>query len=255
MKTNSKDTALCIIASAVLLACSNQTAATPHVIPSSIATFPLTLISTPTHTATAISTSTPDMTPAVEVNSSQFCLGDITPWSCSCGDLSNDRIRIQKATQVGSCDVTVSIEDHQAGGYTITLPDNWFCEVVGVASNNLLCFSDGNKKIFLQSLITELPIAQADEALSVFQEGEAYWSDPVVETDEKKISRELVTSGDKQLLKLLTSQKNSFILRYFIKNEDSLYVLRFEIKDPDDQENKTTILILEDAVNSLQFIQ
>jgi len=251
MKANNKAWALCVIASVALIACSNQTAATPIDVPSSIATFSDTLISTSTYNVTAISTFTPHMTPPIEVNSSEFCLGEITPWSCSCGDLSSDRIQIKNATQVGLCDVTVPI----SSGYKITLPNNWFCEVVGVASTNLHCVSDSNQKIFLQWLITELPITQADEAVSIFQEGEGHWSDPIVEAGEKKISRELATTGDKQVLKLLTSQKDSFILRYFVKNEDSLYVLRFEMKNPDDQESRKTIIILEDVVRSIQFFQ
>jgi hypothetical protein len=255
MKTNNKVTTLCIIASAVLIACGNQTAATPLVDSSSTATFIPVLISTHLYTVTAISASTPSITPSIEINSSEFCIAAIAPWSCSCGDLSNELIQIRNASQVGLCDVTLRLEEHEAGGYNVMLPNNWFCKVVGVASNNLRCFSGDNQEIFLQSLVTELPVTQADEAISVFQEGEGHFSDPIVETDEKKISRELVTIGDKQVLKLLTSQKDSFILRYFVKSEGSLYVLTFEMKDPDDQENRKTIIILEDAIHSMRFFQ
>lgn len=82
----------------------------------------------------------------------------------------------------GRCVVLKSEDLHN-----VTLPENWFCEVIGAASNNLCCVSDKNQKRFLQSLISELPITRADESMSVFHEGEGYWSDPIVETDEKKI--------------------------------------------------------------------
>jgi hypothetical protein len=164
-------------------------------------------------------------------------------------------IQIKNATQVGLCEVTVSLEYHEVAGYKITIPDDWFCQIVGVASNNLYCRSLNNQEVFLQSLITELPIAQADEAVSVFQEGEGNWSDPIVGTNEKRISRELLTIGDKQVLKLLTQDKDSFLLRYFIENQNSLYVLMSEMKDLDDQESKRIVIILEEAAQSMQFLR
>ena len=254
MKTNNKVATLCMVASAILVACSNQNVATPFVDSSSTATSAPRLISTSTYTATAISASIASMTPSIEAFSSQFCMGATAPWSCSCGDLSYRDVQIKNASQAGLCNITVPLDGHLAG-YNISLPDNWFCRVVGVASNNLACISDSNQQIFLQTLMTDLPITQADEAVSVYQEGGGYSSDPIVENDEKKVSRELVTIGDKQVLKLLTSQKDSFILRYIMKSEDSLYVLKFEMKDPEDQESKQAIIILEDTVNSMRFFQ
>src|SRR5687768_5664907 len=239
MKTNNKFTALCIMASAILLACSNQTAATLSVASSSTATSHPILIPTSTHTATAISVSNPSMTSTIEVFSSQYCMGATAAWSCSCGDLSYQDLQIKNASQAGFCDVTLP---NANSGYNMTLPDNWFCQIAGIAATNLSCVSDSNQRIFLQLLVSELPITEADQAVSVFQEGEGQWSVRAVEPDEKKISREVLTIGDKQVLKLLTSQKASFILRYFMKNEDYLYVLRFEMKDPDDQESKKTII-------------
>lgn len=253
MKTNTKVVAVCIIAATVLLACSNQKVVTPLVSLTSFVTSTPILISTSTHMATAVST--PTMTPTIVVFSSQFCMGAVAPWSCSCGDLSYQYLQIKNSSQTGLCDVSVLLDYYEVDAYSITLPDNWFCSVVGAASNNLRCISDSNQKLFLQSLTSELPITQAGEAVSIFQEGGGYWSNPIVEADELQLSQELVTIGDKQVLKLVTSQKDSFILRYFMKRDDSLYVLRFEMKDPDAQENRETILILEDIVQSMRFLE
>jgi len=234
------------------MACSNQTEITPSAASSSTAISTPILIPTSTHTATAISVSAPSMTPTIEVFSSQFCMGATAAWSCSCGDLSYQDLQIKNASQAGFCDVTVP---NAYSGYNMALPDNWFCQIAGVAATNLSCVSESNQRIFLQLLVSELPITEADQAVSVFQEGEGKWSVRAVEPGEKKISRELVTIGDKQVLKLLTSQKESFILRYFIKNGDYLYVLRFEMKDPDDQESKKTVIVLEEAVQSMRFLR
>ena len=254
MKTNTKVTAVCIIAATILLACSNQKVVTPLVSLTSIVTSTPILISTSTEeTATAVST--PSLTPTTILFSSQFCMGSVAPWSCSCGDLSYQYLQIKNASQTGLCEVTVLLDYYEVDAYSIALPDNWFCTVVGAASNNLRCISDSNQKLFLQSLTSELPITRADEAISIFQEGGGSWSNPIVEADEIKISRDIVTVGDKQVLKLVTSQKDSFILRYFMKREDSLYVLRFEMKDPDAQENRETIIILEDIVQSMRFLR
>ncbi len=244
-----------MIASAILMACSNQKVVIPSVALSFTATSAPILIPTATYTTTAISVPTPTLTPTVEALSSQFCMEAAAPWSCSCGNLSYELIQIKNASQAGLCNITVPLDHHEVGGYNLALPDSWFCEVVGAASNNLRCISDKNQNIILQSLISELPITQADDAISIFQEGEGYWSDPVVATGEKKISRELVTIGDKQVLKLLTSQNDSFILRYFMKSKDSLYVLKLEMRDPDNQESKKTIIMLEEAVQSMRFLQ
>src|SRR5688500_1179024 len=107
MKTNNKFTALCIMASAILMACSNQIEITPSAALSSNATSTPILIPTSTHTATAISVPTPSMSLTIEVFSSQFCMGATAAWSCSCGDLSYQDLQIKNASQAGFCDVTL----------------------------------------------------------------------------------------------------------------------------------------------------
>ena len=171
------------------------------------------------------------------------------PWSCTCGDLSSQFIEIREAARPGWCAVTVPLTN----GYNLNLPDNWYCSIAGAGANNLSCSTEHNQRIFLQSLTSDLPITEADSAISVFQEGEGYYSDPIVGPDEEKVSREMKAIGDKQVIKLLTKQEDSFILRYFIKNNDNLYV--FIVESQDLVGTKDMTVLLEEIINSMQFVR
>jgi hypothetical protein len=77
-------------------------------------------------------------------------------------------------------------------------------------------------------------------------------TEPVVEPDEEKIDREEKTIEGKQVLSLLSQKDDVFILRYFLKNDETLYVSIMESQDPAEIEELTPLL--EHAVNSMQFV-
>lgn len=170
----------------------------------------------------------------------------IAPWSCTCGDLSTEFIEIKEADNAGKCDVTV------LHAYSINLSDDWHCKVVGVGANNLACITEHSKRIFIQTLISDLPLANADETIDRFCEGDGCISEPVVKPDEERIERGITPLEEKQVLRLLSKQNDTFILRYFIKNNDNLYV--FSVASKDLLESKESTFLLEEMINSMQFV-
>jgi len=192
-------------------------------------------------------TLTPDIPNTLETFSTQFCLGNTSSWSCSCGDLLTDHIEINSATRDGQCNVLMPKR------YTIDLSDNWYCNAVGVFAHNLACVTAYGQKIFIQSAISELPLEIVDEAIVVYQEGEGQAADPVVQLDEQKLEREIKIVGSKKALRLLSKRDDLFILRYFVKNSDNLYVLIFESNELVKTDNMT--ILLEDIVDSMVYTQ
>lgn len=182
-----------------------------------------------------------------------FCIAAVAPWSCTCGDVANGYVEINKADRPGFCHVRVPLASHKVDGYSINLPDSWFCRIAGARGNNLYCINKQNQEMLIQSLISELTLANTDEAADQeYAEGEGPIFYPVVEPDEEKTSREIVAIAEKQVLRLLTRREGTFILRYFIKNDKNLYVFTFESRDPDERESMTSIL--EEIIASMQFI-
>src|SRR5829696_37927 len=85
----------------------------------------------------------------------QFCMGSTADWSCTCGELSSDYLYIREAADVGSCDVIMPQR------YSITLPDSWYCGVRGVFAHNLFCLTAVGQRIFIRSVVSDLPLANA----------------------------------------------------------------------------------------------
>lgn len=177
----------------------------------------------------------------------QFCMGYSASWSCTCGDLSNNDLQIKHADTSGRCNVSMKEM------YSIILPDNWYCNVAGVFARNLSCLTAQGQHIFIQSVHSELAVENADEAVSIFQEGDGYYADPVVGKEEKKITRDLKVIHGRQVLNVLTRKEGVYIVRNFIKNDDNLYIFKAESEDP--TEIQGSARILEEAINSLKFIQ
>jgi hypothetical protein len=218
----------------------------PQIAPSiemdnSTATSIPTIAASFTETATSSDSRTPKMF------ATQFCMGIVAFWSCSCGDFSSDYIEIKRVHSTNECSVMMPKQ------YIIRFPDNWYCNVAGAGANNLLCVTAYGQDIFIKSVISELPLANADETISVLYEGDGAFSQPVVEPDEEKIEKGIVTVGERLVLKLLSKQDTLFILRYFIKENDDLYVLR--VKANDLAEVKDMAVVVEKSIQSMQFIR
>jgi hypothetical protein len=196
----------------------------------------------------------PTILASSEINPTEpFCIAAIAPWSCTCGDLANGYIEISEADRPSFCHVRVPLASHNIDGYSVNLPDNWFCRIAGAGGNNLFCINEQNQEMLIQSLISELPLANADEAADQdYAEGEGPIFYPVVEPDEEKISREIIAIGNEQVLSLLTRREGTFLLRYFIKNDENLYVFTFESRDLGEMESMTGVL--EEIIASMQFI-
>ncbi|MCI0554162.1 MAG: hypothetical protein L0287_24695 [Anaerolineae bacterium] len=226
-----------------LISCSSTS---PSALPTTGASLPTATIS-PTDVFLPTETATPKISNAPITIATQFCIASIAPWSCICGNLSSELIEIKEANNAGRCDVTMP------QGYSINLPNNWYCNVAGAIANNLSCITEFGQRIFIQRIISELPLGNADEAVQSFYEGDGYISNPVVEPGEEKIEKEIITIGDKQTVRLLTKQEDSFILRYFIKNNDNLYV--FIVKSKDLVETNEMTVLLDEIINSMQFVQ
>lgn len=190
---------------------------------------------------------TPDISSTPKMFATQFCMGSTAAWSCSCGDLLTNYIEIKSATYDGQCDVLMPKR------YAIILPDNWYCNAVGVFAHNLSCVTAYGQKIFIQSTISELPLEIVDETIAVFQEGGGHWEDPVVQPDEQKIEREIKIFGNKQVMRLLSKQDDLFILRYFVKDSDNLYILIVELNNS--AEIGDMAILLEDIVDSMLLTQ
>jgi hypothetical protein len=190
--------------------------------------------------------STPEMTNIPLPMATQFCMGYVSSWSCTCGDLPREDIQIKTADQAGACEISLP------HAYRIRLSDDWYCHTAGAAAINLACVTAYGGRIFVQSVRSDLAVASADEAINRFCEGEGCSSDPVIDPAEERIERELLTIGDKQALKVLSKQEDTFILRYFIKNDENLYVFRVEAKDL--METKASSSLLEEAIESMEFV-
>jgi hypothetical protein len=173
-------------------------------------------------------------------------MGYLSSWSCRCGDLPLEEIQIKTADQAGACEISLP------HAYLIQLSDDWYCSIAGVARINLACVTAYGRRIFVQAVRSELAVADADEAINRFCEGEGCFSDPVIDPAEERIEKELLTIGDKQALKVLSKQEETFLLRYFIKNDENLYVFRVESKDL--TEINENISLLEETIKSLEFI-
>jgi hypothetical protein len=175
-------------------------------------------------------------------------MGSTADWSCTCGELSSDYLYIREAADVGSCVVIMPQR------YRITLPDSWYCGVRGVFAHNLFCLTADGQRIFIRSVVSDLPLANADESIQILREGEGTFSEPVVEPGEEQVEREILTIGQKQTLSLLTRQNDdTFALRYFIKNNENLYVFIVESEDLDEV-NGMAVLV-EAIIDSIQFIK
>jgi hypothetical protein len=173
-------------------------------------------------------------------------MGSISAWSCICGDLSTQYLDIKSADKARVCEITLP------RAYRIHLSDNWYCNIAGVAAINLSCITAYGQRIFIQSVPSELTFANADETISHFCEGEGCSSNPVVDPVEERIEKELITIGDKSVLRVLTKQDGTFILRYFTSNSDRLYVWKFESKDLPGIKASTSLL--EEALKSMEFV-
>lgn len=230
------------LAAIFIASCSSsnhQTTPSVKIYPST-ATFPPATAPIPTEMTTPDTSNTPLMI------ATQFCMGSISSWSCTCGDLSSEYIEIKNADNAEKCNVTMI---HR---YRITLSNNWYCNVAGAAANNLACITEHGKRIFIQLVISELSLANADETINRFCEGDGCISEPVVKPDEERIERGMIMIGDKPALRLLSKQNDTFILRYFIKNNDDLYVFRVDSKEPIETQEST--FLLEEIINSMQFV-
>jgi hypothetical protein len=190
--------------------------------------------------------STPEMTNIPLPMATQFCMGYVSSWSCTCGDLPREDIQIKTADQAGACEVTLP------HAYRIHLPDDWYCNIAGVAGINLSCVTAYGQRIFVQAVSSELVVDDADKAINRFCEGEGCISDPVVDPDEEIIEKEAITIGDKPVLRMLSKQEDTFLLRYFIKNGENLYVFQVEAKDL--METKASSSLLEEAIESMEFV-
>jgi hypothetical protein len=138
--------------------------------------------------------------------------------------------------------------------YRVVLPDDWYCNVAGAFAHNLSCVTAHGQRIFIRFVVSDLPLANADESIQTIREGDGIFSEPVVEPGEERVEREILTIGEKQVLSLLTRQNDdTFALRYFIKNNDNLYVFIVESKDLDEVNGMT--ILLEDIIDSVQFIK
>jgi hypothetical protein len=188
----------------------------------------------------------PDISNTPMMFATQFCMGSIASWSCTCGDLSIEYIEIKNVDNAKKCDVTMP------HAYRIRLSDDWYCNVAGVARKNLACITAHGKRIFIQALISELPLANAEETVNRFCEGDGCISNPVMEPEEERIEKGMKTIGDKPVLRLLNKKNDTFILRYFIENNDNLYMFRIESKNP--METQESTFLVEEMINSMEFV-
>ena len=155
-------------------------------------------------------------------------------------------IQIKSADQAGACEISLP------HAYRIRLSSDWYCHTAGVAGINLSCVTAYGQRIFVQAVSSELTVENADKAINRFCEGEGCISDPVIAPGEQIIEKESITIGDKPVLRVLSQQEDAFLLRYFIKNGENLYVFRVESKDL--MESEASRSILEEAIESLEFV-
>src|SRR5690606_34117436 len=106
----------------------------------------------------------------------------------------------------------------------------------GAAAQNLLFETEKGQSVFLQLATADLPLEQSDEATSSY---ELSGPIPLVAPEERRISREFQTIGDKEALVLITELDDFSIKRYFLIHDNTLYM--FEMKTPrlnsDEEEN------------------
>jgi len=234
---------------ALLTACVPATAApTATSLPATITPVAPTSTATPlvalTETALACRFEHPPKLP-----SSQFA-----EW-CNTGcPLREDQFLIIKSAEIsGGCEA-IPLNSDEPANFRFTFPNWWTVRPTVAAAQNLLFETEKGQSVFLQLATADLPLEQSDEATSSY---ELSGPIPLVAPEERRISREFQTIGDKEALVLITELDDFSIKRYFLIHDNTLYM--FEMKTPrlnsDEEENAALFLQVEEIISSIQFLR
>lgn len=137
---------------------------------------------------------------------------------------------------------------------SFTFPTWWMVHPVGAFGQNLLFETDkGQETLLVLETNTGLPLERADESEYYFAPG---YSSYLVSPEEPRISKELQTISDKEVLVLETADGDSFIRRYFVIHDNTLYMFKIEIPKLrfDDEETTELFLQVEEIISSIQFV-
>jgi len=236
---------------ALLTACVPATAApTATSLPATITPVAPTSTATPlvafTETALACRFEHPPKLP-----SSQFA-----EW-CNTGcPLRQDQYMVIASSEnAEKCNALFPLNDYAVIGFSFTFPVWWTVHPTGAEGINLIFETDQRQEVFVQlTRRADLTLERADEATSSY---ELSGPIPLVAPEERRISREFQTIGDKEALVLITELDDFSIKRYFLIHDNTLYM--FEMKTPrlnsDEEENAALFLQVEEIISSIQFLR
>lgn len=173
--------------------------------------------------------------------------------SSGCPLRQDEYMLIASSESVGKCDALFPLVGYNIG-FRFRFPVWWTVDIRGAAARNLLFTTDKGQEVFVILATTNLPLEQSDEATSSY---ELSGPIPLVAPEERRISREIRTIGDKETLVLITELDDFSIKRYFLIHDNTLYM--FEMKTPrlnsDEEENAALFLQVEEIISSIQFLR
>ncbi|MBV6450537.1 MAG: hypothetical protein MHPDNHAH_01261 [Anaerolineales bacterium] len=162
---------------------------------------------------------------------------------------------IASSENAEKCHALFPLNDYKVIGFSFTFPVWWTVHPTGAEGINLIFETDQKQEVFVQlTRKADLTLERADEATYMF---ERHGPDPLVAPEERRISKEIQTIGDKETLVLITELDDFFIKRYFLIHDNTLYM--FEMKTPrlnsDEEENAALFLQVEEIISSIQFLR
>lgn len=147
-------------------------------------------------------------------------------------------------------------QDYKISGYCVTIPTNWKASLRGVESLNLMFDKDQ-----LPERIQQFSIQAVHSELSLedsYMESYNYEgsSSSLIDPSETITLKRVEQVGDRRVLFVSSTNSEYLFLRYFIKYENTLYMVKVVIdeKKSSDNDYEAFLVLLGNIIESIKFI-